>query len=293
MALRDQPYLPLYVQDFLTDEKLAECSAESQGVYIRLMCLMHKSKEYGKILLRQKDRQSEQQISDFAEKLSMHMPFKVPMIESALEELLDNEVVYIDGNALCQKRMIKDAELSEKRSKSGKKGAETSNLRFKGNHEFAAAKQSANRAANSENENEDEDIYKLDSFKLSSTNDKNVGIEGEAYMPSNSALSFYLDKINPMPSPSATEALRSYSDELGDDVVIHAMQAALDERKTSWSYINAILRRYRKDGLTTMDAVLRSEQSHRAKKDEGTVQSTRSRSYMPDYEGSSDFFDAN
>lgn len=291
MALRDQPYLPLYVQDFLTDEKLAECSAESQGVYIRLMCLMHKSKEYGKILLRQKDRQSEQQISDFAEKLSMHMPFKVPVIESALEELLDNEVVYIDGNALCQKRMIKDAEVSEKRSKSGKKGAETSNLRFKKNHEFAVAKQTANSAANSENENED--IYILDSFKLSSTSDKNVGIEGEAYMPTNSAISFYLDKINPMPSPSAVDALQSYSEELGDDVVIHAMQAALDERKTSWSYINAILRRYRKDGLTTMEAVLRSEQSHRAKKDAGTAQSTRSRSYVPDYEGSSDFFDAN
>ena len=43
MALRDQPYLPLYVQDFLTDEKLAECSAMATGVYIRLMCIMHKS----------------------------------------------------------------------------------------------------------------------------------------------------------------------------------------------------------------------------------------------------------
>ena len=39
MALRDQPYLPLYVLDFLVDEKLAYCSAESTGVYIRLMCM--------------------------------------------------------------------------------------------------------------------------------------------------------------------------------------------------------------------------------------------------------------
>ena len=43
MALREQPYLPLYVQDFLTDEKLNECSAESTGVYIRLMCIMDKA----------------------------------------------------------------------------------------------------------------------------------------------------------------------------------------------------------------------------------------------------------
>lgn len=32
MALRDQPYLPLYVQDFLTDEKLRECSYEAEFV---------------------------------------------------------------------------------------------------------------------------------------------------------------------------------------------------------------------------------------------------------------------
>ncbi len=54
MALRNQPYFPLYVQDFLTDEKLAECSAESTGVYIRLMCILHKSEEYGCILLKTK-----------------------------------------------------------------------------------------------------------------------------------------------------------------------------------------------------------------------------------------------
>ena len=49
MALRDQPYIPLYVQDFMTDEKLNECSAESTGVYIRIMCLMQITR--GTILL--------------------------------------------------------------------------------------------------------------------------------------------------------------------------------------------------------------------------------------------------
>ena len=58
MALRDQPYLPLYVQDFLTDEKLIECSASATGVYIRVMCIMHKSDPYGMILLKQKDKQT-------------------------------------------------------------------------------------------------------------------------------------------------------------------------------------------------------------------------------------------
>ena len=58
MALRNSPYLPLYVQDFLTDEKLADCSANANGVYIRLMCILHKSEPYGKILLKQKYKQN-------------------------------------------------------------------------------------------------------------------------------------------------------------------------------------------------------------------------------------------
>jgi len=57
MALRDQPYLPLYVQDYLTDEKLNECSPATQGVYIKLLCVLHKMEEYGTILLKQKRKQ--------------------------------------------------------------------------------------------------------------------------------------------------------------------------------------------------------------------------------------------
>lgn len=74
MALRDQPYLPLYIQDFLTDEKLMECSASTTGVYIRLMCVMHKSEKYGTILLRQKFKQTDQQISNFATQIAKHFP---------------------------------------------------------------------------------------------------------------------------------------------------------------------------------------------------------------------------
>ena len=75
MALRDQPYLPLYVQDFLTDEKLMECSASATGIYIRIMCIMHKSDEYGVILLKQKDKQSTNQIISFTIKLALYMTY--------------------------------------------------------------------------------------------------------------------------------------------------------------------------------------------------------------------------
>ena len=124
MALRDQPYIPLYVQDFMTDEKLNECSAESTGVYIRIMCLMHKSQEYGTILLQQKYQQNDSNIKNFAYKLLRHMPYDVATIERALHELVNEEVLHLDDDVLSQKRMVKDGELSLIRANAGKKGGQ-------------------------------------------------------------------------------------------------------------------------------------------------------------------------
>lgn len=150
MALRDQPYLPLYVQDYLTDEKLNACCAATQGVYIKIMCILHKSEDYGKILLKQKDQQNPQQIKNFAGKLAKLLPFTESEIESALTELIDERVMTIDDNTLFQKRMVKDGELSEKRVFAANRSVEKRNK----NEDFAVAKPSAKVSANSEYENE-------------------------------------------------------------------------------------------------------------------------------------------
>ncbi len=131
MALKDQPYFPFYVKDFDSDEKLKECDAEAHGVYIRIMCLMHKSKTYGKILLEQKYQQTTQQNSStcsdfanqFAHKLVRHLPFTLPEIQRGLCQLIENEVLHVDGLYLCQKRMMKDGDISDKRASAGKKSA--------------------------------------------------------------------------------------------------------------------------------------------------------------------------
>lgn len=153
MALRNQPYFPLYVQDFLTDEKLAECSAESTGVYIRLMCILHKSDEYGCILLKQKDKQNSNNIVNFANKLVKQMPYSTSVIEHSLEELIEEKVLILEDDLLYQKRMRKDGILSDIRAEAGKKGANKKN-----ENEFAKAKSKANSQAkgiaNTENENE-------------------------------------------------------------------------------------------------------------------------------------------
>lgn len=123
MALRDQPYLPLYVQDYLTDEKLNMCSPSAQGVYIKIMCVLHKQDTYGEMtLFKQKDKQSESTIRNFALKFAKLLPFPVEVIFSALEELVDEKVLIIDGDKISQLRMVKDNAVSQARSRSGKKG---------------------------------------------------------------------------------------------------------------------------------------------------------------------------
>jgi len=150
MALRDQPYLPLYVQDYLTDEKLNECCASTQGIYIKIMCIMHKSEEYGTILLEQKYKQTDNQIKNFALKLVKHLPFSEQEIFNALSELLQEKVIYLIEDKIYQKRMVNDNMISLKRSEAGQKGGQQT--------QFAKAKTKANgkakHKANSENENE-------------------------------------------------------------------------------------------------------------------------------------------
>lgn len=147
MALRDQPYFPLYVQDYLTDEKLNMCSAATQGVYIKMLCVFHKSEQYGGVLLKQKDKQKSSMSENFACKLAKLLPFDEPQILSSIWELTEEGVLTIDGDFLFQKRMVNDNYLSIKRANAGKKGGLSTQNNIK---DFAKAKSEAN----SENENE-------------------------------------------------------------------------------------------------------------------------------------------
>lgn len=198
MALRDQPYLPLYVQDFLTDEKLSMCSAASTGVYIRLMCLMHKSDPYGMILIKQKHKQSDNQIKNFASLIARNLPYDLLTVESALQELIDESVLRIEGDYLIQKRMVSDNELSVKRSKAGKNGGSKTQEKVK----FALANDKASDLSNDKAKSEANSEYE------SEIENENVGKgkEGMGEKPSG--------EIPPAPEPSLTVPLTT-------DIIIH------------------------------------------------------------------------
>jgi uncharacterized protein YdaU (DUF1376 family) len=169
MALRNQPYFPLYVQDYLTDEKLNMCSAASQGVYVKIMCIFHKSEQYGGVLLKQKDKQNEQQILNFAYRLARLLPFTESEVTNAVTELVDEGVLSIDGDFLYQKRMVKDGQISDKRSNAGKTGGEKTSQKFKQSDDFAKAKVQAKTKQNTEYEyeyeNEDKGIERVQGEK--------------------------------------------------------------------------------------------------------------------------------
>lgn len=153
MALRNQPYFPLYVQDYLTDEKLNNCSAATQGIYIKILCVLHKQDEYGCILFKQNPKQKLSKVEYFAYKLSKQLTFELNEIREALEELLEENVLSVDDEKLYQRRMVKDNKISEARSKAGKSGGGNPILSkdlFKQNHK-----------QNPENENEFENEFEV------------------------------------------------------------------------------------------------------------------------------------
>lgn len=69
-------------------------------------------------------------------------------------------------------------------------------------------------------------------------------------------MTMYLDKLNPNASPTSLDLLKSYTRDMTADVVILALNKALDEKKTSWSYIHSILKSYQNAGVKCLaDAV--------------------------------------
>lgn len=275
MARRDMPYLPLYVQDFLTDEKLIECSAEATGVYIRLLCIMHKSHDYGKILLKQNSKQNGSKVSEFAYKLARQMPWDEETILRGLTELVDEGVVTIEGDTLFQKRMVKDGLLSEKRANAGQKGGKKSlgktskplpSSSFASG--FASDFAQAKIQANSENENENDNEIDIE------TDSEGVGENGEVdrargrdplHNPELArVMNRYLDSIDPTPSTTCTEELIYFTNRFGADIVLHAIGRGQDQLKSrvTWAYIRGILRGYSKENVQTLGDVLRLEEEY-------------------------------
>ena len=272
------PYLPLYVQDFLTDEKLIECSAESTGVYIRLLCIMHKAQEYGTILLKQKDKQNGSTLFNFASKLSKQMPWDTATILRGLEELVSEGVVTVEGDKLYQKRMVKDGKVSDARASAGKKGGQKSRQKIEeaaSSSSFASGFASdfaqAKIQANTENENDNDNNTPL--WVVEERREGGCRGDGKEEDPAllhdtfrnpdlARVMNHYFDTVDPTPSTLSMQELAEYTKQFGSDIVLHAIDRARDllKARANWAYIRGILRGYAKTNVQTLGDVISQEQ---------------------------------
>lgn len=228
MALRNQPYIPLYVMDFMTDQKVQNCSANAIGIYLFTMFLMHKSDTYGKLLLKQKRKQNIEQThkqsieQSFKQKyehvpqiclqlawefvfcFGKFLPFDIEETFNGMAELLDENILYVEDNYLIQKRMVKDNEISSKRALAGKKGGDKNRQKNEENNEQILLKQKP--------EQNESKTLNMNMNIISSLPNKDLkGDAGEnfvsPFLTNRMAEIFY--KYNPNDMPDASEDLRS------------------------------------------------------------------------------------
>jgi hypothetical protein len=147
---------------------------------------VHKSEEYGVFSIRDKDKISDEISDDFARVFSRFSPYDYDTVRLAFHELLEEGVIHIYRNKMIQKRMVKDNEISELRSKSGKKGGLKSLGKGKKNDvDFALNFAQAKTQANTEYENEYEnEIIHTENEVIFSENFERTFLESKAWISS-------------------------------------------------------------------------------------------------------------
>lgn len=95
-------------------------------------------------------------------------------------------------------------------------------------------------------------------------------------------MDFYLNRINATPSATSIEELGTFVGDIEPDVVIKAMEYALDEHKTAWSYIRGILRGYKANGIRTLADLQRAnDEFERSKQRQEDTRNAKNRRAAP------------
>lgn len=78
----------------------------------------------------------------------------------------------------------------------------------------------------------------------------------------NKVFKFYLNNINPMPTPHEAEMITTFQNETSEDLIIYAMEKAVEKKARNISYVNAILNSWKSKGITTVEEA--KEESNKA-----------------------------
>lgn len=154
-----------------------------------------------------------------------------------------------DSVAIAFELSKPNLDASRRKATSGKKGGQA---KQSGSKQEASGKQTASKKENEiEKENENE-------------------IEGEDECPPKSpfavVLASYANRVNPVPSETCRAELETFVRELGAEVCLRAIDVAIDERKTNWSYIRGILRAKKEQGVRSLADWDRADEQRQAGK---------------------------
>lgn len=82
------------------------------------------------------------------------------------------------------------------------------------------------------------------------------------------AIAYYCQRVNATPSAESLGLLEHFEREMGAEVCKLAMDRALDEHKSNWSYIRAILRDWSKNGVKSIADVQEQDDRYRNRQQE-------------------------
>ena len=133
-----KPWDKWYWQDYLSDTGLAACSLAAQGLWMRMLAIMARSKKKGYLL------DGNQNMT--MEILARLVGSTIQEVKPLLEELKQHEVFSIsDDGIIYNRRMVREAEISEKRSLAGKISAISKQQTF--NKTSTKSQQSLNKTS--------------------------------------------------------------------------------------------------------------------------------------------------
>lgn len=121
MAERD-PWIKFYPDDWNNDLNLAACSLQTQGVYIRLIAVLHRGYPYGYLPINPSKDPDKPFKGVSLSALSRVLNVHHKTLLAALQELLRNNVLRHDETGIFSKRMVLDKEKREEARKHGARG---------------------------------------------------------------------------------------------------------------------------------------------------------------------------
>ena len=169
-----------------------------------------------------------------------------------LDPLLDIAITPIKQN--LDKNADKYEEIKRKRSEAGKIGAETKKQKQAKQANANFAKQTVANQAVNDNDNDNDNV---------NDNNNNVVVGDSCVDGLQDVIDFYNDNIG-LITPYGLEVLSDYAKEMSYDVIIYAMQKAVEANIRTIQYIKGTLNNWQKAGVKNL--IQAKEESRNFKK---------------------------